>query len=92
MAEIRRFNTVLTVDDSQVDYYVNLGYDVIDDKGSVIKRAMPNDVHTLQKELCDANATIEQLKAENAKLKEALASKPETVDKPSTRRKKAVEE
>ena len=92
MAKLRRFNSILTVDDSQVNYYVNLGYDVIDDKGSVIRKAIPNDVHTLQKELRDATATIEQLKAENAKLKEALAVKPDTTDKPSTRRKKAVEE
>ena len=92
MAKLRRFNSILTVDDSQVNYYVNLGYDVIDDKGSVIRKAIPNDVHTLQKELRDATATIEQLKVENAKLKESLAVKPDTTDKPSTRRKKAVEE
>lgn len=101
MARIQRFNVILDVDDSEVGYYTNLGYNLIDTKGNVIKKAMSNDVHTLQQELTDANNTITSLKAEIDALKLQIITlkseksaevKATTNEKPSTRRKKAVEE
>lgn len=100
MATIQRYNTVLDVEDSEVEYYLNLGYSLIDNKGNVVKKAMSNDVHTLQKELVDANNTITSLKAEIDALKlqivtlksEKSAEVKTTNEKPSGRRKKAVEE
>lgn len=101
MATIQRYNTVLDVEDSEVEYYLNLGYSLIDNKGNVVKKAMSNDVHTLQKELVDANNTIASLKAEIDALKLQIVTlkseksaevKATTNEKPSGRRKKAVEE
>ena len=100
MARIQRYNVVLDVEDSEVGYYLNLGYNLLDEKGKVIQKAMSNDVHTLQKELTDANNTITSLKAEIEALKlqvvtlksEKSAEVKTTNEKPSGRRKKAVEE
>lgn len=100
MARIQRANVILDVDDSEVGYYTNLGYNLIDNKGNVIKKAMSMDMHTLQQELTDSQSKIEKLEAENKELKaEILAlknqlenAKSTPVEKPATRRKKAVEE
>lgn len=64
MARIQRYNVVLDVDDSEVGYYTNLGYNVIDMKGNIIQKAKSNDVHTLQQELEHAEKKIAELKAE----------------------------
>lgn len=61
MAKIQRYNVVLTVKDSEVDYYLNLGYNLLDDKGEVVKAALPTDVRTLQNELAKAKAKIADL-------------------------------
>ena len=75
MAKIQRYNVVLDVEDSEVDYYINLGYNLLDDKGAVVKAAMPTDVHTLQSELIKANAKIADL--ENT-IKTLKSSKTQT--------------
>ena len=101
MARIQRANVILDVDDSEVGYYTNLGYNLIDTKGNLIKKAMSYDVHTLQQELTDSQAKVEKLEAENKELKTEIlvlknkldSAKSTTVEKPVTKRgKKAVEE
>ncbi len=39
MAKVRRDNRILTVSETEVNKYLQQGYDQIDDKGKVIKRA-----------------------------------------------------
>ena len=90
MTTIRRFNTVLTVNDSEVDYYVNLGYDVIDDKGNVVRKSMSNDVKTLQHELRDSWNEVAKLEKEIAELK-AVISELQAGEKLKTTKKKAAE-
>lgn len=68
MARIQRYNVVLDVDDSEVGYYTNLGYNVIDMKGNIIQKAKSNDVHTLQQELDVAEKKIAELNAEISRL------------------------
>ena len=68
MAKIRRANVTLDVDDTQVEYYLNLGYNLIDDKGNILKRSMSNDVNTLQHELTEALKKISQLEKQIAEL------------------------
>ncbi len=68
MARIQRYNVVLDVDDSEVGYYTNLGYNVIDMKGNIIQKAKSNDVHTLQQELDNAEKKIAELNAEISRL------------------------
>ena len=94
MARIQRYNVILDVADSEVGYYLNLGYSLLDNQGNVVKKAMSTDVRTLQKELIDANKLIEQLKAENEKLTNEIAelkSAASVADKAPTKRKKAAE-
>ena len=69
MAYIQRANVVLQVKDSEVDYYINLGYNEITKDGKVIKETMPTDIHTLQKYYVDNKKKIAELEAEIAKLK-----------------------
>lgn len=68
MAYIQRANVILEVDDSQVGYYTNLGYNLIDAKGNIIQKAKSNDVHTLQQELDNAEKKIAELNAEISRL------------------------
>jgi molybdopterin biosynthesis enzyme MoaB len=39
VAKVRRDNRILTVSETEVNKYLQQGYDQIDDKGKVIKRA-----------------------------------------------------
>ena len=102
MARIQRYNVVLDVEDSEVGYYTNLGYNVIDMKGNIIQKAKSNDVHTLQQELDNAEKKIAELNAEIARLntvivnmkKEAeTANEMQKFEQPvkTTRKKKGAE-
>ncbi len=94
MARIQRYNVILDVADSEVGYYLNLGYSLLDNQGNVVKKAMSTDVRTLQKELTDANKLIAQLKADNKKLTNEIAElrgAASVVDKALAKRKKAAE-
>lgn len=92
MARIRRANVLLDVKDDEVGYYLNLGYDLLDDNGRVAKEAIPNDLHTLQKHYIDSNKKIAELETVIANLKAEAATKTEKVEKPVTTRKKKSEE
>lgn len=102
MAYIQRANVILEVDDSQVGYYTNLGYNLIDAKGNIIQKAKSNDVHTLQQELDNAEKKIAELNAEIARLNTIIVNMEKSVeenksmqkvDEPvkTTRKKKGAE-
>lgn len=94
MAYIQRANVVLQVKDSEVDYYVNLGYNEITRDGKIIRESIPNDVGVLQKHYKESKAKIAELEAEIIRLKaEKEVAKPvEEVKEVKTRgRKKASE-
>lgn len=102
MARIQRYNVVLDVDDSEVGYYTNLGYNVIDTKGNIIHKAKSNDVHTLQRELDVAEKKIAELNAKINRLNTVIINMQESekeidaqtkVDEPvkTTRKKKGAE-
>lgn len=67
---VQRANVVLQISPQQVDYYLNQGYNVIDEKGNVIKESIPRNLGDLQKAYIDHVAEIESLKEEIRKLKE----------------------
>lgn len=77
MAKVKKANRVLTVDESVVPSYLKDGYDQVDDKGKVIKRATGgrtvsiSEYNTVAKELEELKAENKKLKAENTKLKKA---------------------
>lgn len=96
MARIQRANVLLDVEEDEVDYYIGLGYNLLDEKGNVIRQAVPTDLLTLQKHFTDSNKKIAELESEIAKLKIELATeKTKTKDAEKTvtqTRKKKTEE
>lgn len=68
MKYVKRANVVLEVKDDSVPYYLNLGYDVIDNNGNVVQKAIPNDLGTLRKFYVEAKEKIEKLEARIAEL------------------------
>ena len=73
MARIQRANVLLDVKDDEVDYYIGLGYNLLDEKGNVVKESVPTDLATLQKHFVDSKKIIADLEEEVAKLKVELA-------------------
>ncbi len=73
MARIQRANVLLDVKDDEVGYYLNLGYNLLDEHGNVVKESVPTDIHTLQKHFVDSKKQIADLQDEIAKLKVELA-------------------
>lgn len=72
MVKIQRANTILDIDDEDVSKYVNLGYNVIDDKGNIIQEAIPNDVGVLQRAYIEHRRKIEHLENEIKELRVRL--------------------
>lgn len=68
MARVERGNVVLHVDDRDVDYYINMGYNHTDEQGGIISAALPKDVGVLQKYYVEHLAKIESLEKEIANL------------------------
>lgn len=82
MAKVERGNVQLTVSDSNLDFYLAKGYNVIDDEGNVIQESIPRDLATMEKMYHEHSATIKalttkvnELTKENKKLKKQLESK-----------------
>lgn len=81
MAYVRRANVVLDVKESEVQRFVDMGYDLLDDNGFVVSKSVPNDTAALRKAFMDHEAEISKLNAIidglKAELEEAKASKAE---------------
>lgn len=84
MAYIQKANVVLRVKDSEVEYYLNLGYNQIDESGKVIRKTVPTDLHELQKAYKDKEAEIDKLKAEVEFLRSELAKAKEVKQEVAT--------
>lgn len=72
MVKIQRANTVLDIEDEDVERYVNLGYNVIDNKGNILREAIPNDVGVLQMAYIENRRKIEQLEKQIKELQVKL--------------------
>lgn len=81
MAKVRRNNEILRVADYLTQSYVDNGYDVIDENGNILQKAVPTDINQLKAEYL-------RLTAEVAELKAKLAEKE---DKPTSKRSKKEE-
>jgi len=83
---VQRANVVLQIHEQQLDYYLNQGFNVIDEKGEIIQESIPRDVGTLQKMYVEHTNEIKSLKEEIEALKEELARrnsrKKKTDEKP----------
>lgn len=76
MARVERGNVVLNVEDDEVQHYLNLGYNLTDNHGNVIRRSIPTSLGELQAEyirntarIAELEDTVAKLTAENAELK-----------------------
>lgn len=89
MVRIERGNVVLKVQEHEVQRYLNLGYNVTDNTGKVLKEAIPNDLGTLQRYYIESKKKIEELEAIVAKLtaENALLAKSEKPTAPKTKKK-----
>lgn len=72
LVTVQKANVVMDIKESEVDRYLDLGYDIIDHKGNIIKKSIPTDLNTLRAEyitLMDINTKLTEL---NAKLKKEI--------------------
>lgn len=82
MVTVQRGNVVLQVSDDSVTKYMNLGYNVIDNKGNVVEECVPTDLGTLQKHFIESKKKIAELEEQLAQLQK----------KKDTKRKEIVSE
>lgn len=87
MAKVKRGNRTLKINDAAVSNYLKQGYDQIDDKGKVLKKATGGRVVTLA-EHNKALDEVERLKVENAKLREEYNLLQKEIDKLKKEEKK----
>ena len=80
---VKRRNVFLDVPADAVDKYLAKGYDVVDERGNVIKEHVPNDPSALKlaydkhvAKIAELESEIVKLRAEIAKLKLAKPAKP----------------
>ncbi len=86
---IQKANVVLRVKKSEVEYYLNLGYNQIDENGKIVRATVPTDLHELQKAYKDKEAEIAKLKAEVDFLRSELAKAKEVKQEVATEEPKA---
>lgn len=78
MATVRRLNVILDVNDADVEHYMALGYDVVDNRGNIVRATMPTDVATLQKCYREHIQKIEALEKKVAELSAEVSAKKST--------------
>lgn len=81
MPLVQRANVILEVPEIRVQYYLDSGYSVIDEKGNVIKKSVIHDLPYLQKYYVDAEKRIAELEQEVADLKVKLEDAKKPVEK-----------
>lgn len=95
MAIVRRRNEILKVKDDLVNHYVTIGYDVLDEAGNILQKAVPTDTIQLKGEYQRLTLENTQLKEQIAELKAKLEeiSKPKSEEPVKTKRtRKSAEE
>ena len=89
MARVQRGNVVLNVEDFEVRRYLELGYNLTDISGKVLKEAIPHDFSTLQKCYLEQTAKISELEDVIAKLtaeNETYKAAQKVAEKKTTRK------
>ena len=64
MPTVENKNVVLTVSESELERYLNMGYNIIDDNGNVVKESVPRDLGVLQKGYQYHKTRIKELEEE----------------------------
>lgn len=86
MATVEKGNVVLDIKDSEIERYLDAGFNVINDKGEIIQECIPSDIGTLRKAFIEHKARIKELEDEIAKskAKKSSSSKTSKTTKPIT--------
>ena len=72
MIIVRRGNVRLRVHEQDKQYYKDQGYDILDDKGKVIEKALPKDAGQLTKMYLEARAEVDKYKQQIDDLKKEI--------------------
>ncbi|MBP5710554.1 MAG: hypothetical protein J6W84_06215 [Bacteroidales bacterium] len=72
MIIVRRGNVRLRVHEQDKQYYKDQGYDILDDKGKVIEKALPKDTGQLTKMYLEARAEVDKYKQQLDDLKKEI--------------------
>lgn len=94
MIYAERGNKVVAIQEEAIPKYVEQGYLIYDENGTVLKETVPTDIPSLKRAYTEHKAKIESLEKENAELKKQLAEAKvakqepsETTEKPQSRKK-----
>lgn len=68
MARVERGNVVLNVKDDAVQHYLNLGYNLTDENGNIIKKSIPTNLGELQALYLEHTQKIAEMEDTIAKL------------------------
>lgn len=71
MAKVRRDNVELTVDESVISQYLEMGYSQVSEGGKVLKAPAPNSLEELKKRVTELTTQLTQANKENQKLRES---------------------
>ena len=84
---VRRSNEVLKIEEYLVQSYVDNGYDVLDESGAVIKKAIPSGTVQLKAEVIRLTAKVAELEKKLAEKEAQSNVVTEEVEKPKRRKK-----
>ncbi|WP_074072534.1 hypothetical protein [Clostridioides difficile] len=70
MAQVRKLNRILTIEECKIDDFLEMGYDLIDETGKVVKYGKSLSVKDLIAENNILRSKVESLEEENKQLKE----------------------
>ena len=89
MARVQRANVVLQVEDHEIQHYLSMGYNLIDERGGVLKEAVPYSIGVLQAKYLEHIKRIAELENTVAQLTAQLNSAPTEAKK--NRRSRSTE-
>lgn len=81
MARVERGNVVLQVKDYEVQHYLNLGYNLTDEAGNILRKSIPTNIGELQTAYLEHTKKIAELEDTIAKLTAQLSAKKTTTKK-----------
>lgn len=81
MARVERGNVVLQIKDYEVQHYLNLGYNLTDEAGNILRKSIPTNIGELQTAYLEHTKKIAELEDTIAKLTAQLSAKKTTAKK-----------
>ncbi|MFN1894386.1 hypothetical protein ACK2FO_20825 [Clostridioides difficile] len=69
-AQVRKLNRILTIEECKIDDFLEMGYDLIDETGKVVRYGKSLSVKDLIAENNILRSKVESLEEENKQLKE----------------------